>query len=48
MKVMFCHDGEEMGQKALKAAVEFFKPHKADMISFKKNTKQSSINLRNG
>ncbi len=32
MKVMFCHDGEKMGQKALKAAVEFFKPHKADMI----------------
>jgi len=32
MKVMFCHDGEERGQKALEVAVEFFKPHKADMI----------------
>ncbi len=32
MKVMFCHDGEEMGQKALEAAVDFFKPHKADLI----------------
>jgi nucleotide-binding universal stress UspA family protein len=32
MKVMFCHDGEERGHAALKKAVEYFKPLKAEMV----------------
>lgn len=32
MKVMFCHDGEEKGHLALKAAIEYYKALKPEMI----------------
>jgi len=32
MKVMFCHDGSENGHQALKAAIEYFKPLKPEMV----------------
>lgn len=32
MRIMFCHDGADRGHRALKVAVDYFKPLKPEMV----------------